>query len=104
ALLFLSVRLKGGFPAVRPVATWRVMSMAAIAFLVSTLPVLWSPPSHGSTAGGRFLYLPGVWVSLLLGLRFQASWAVPATSTARTGHRLAAAVATLLFLYSLAGL
>jgi hypothetical protein len=104
AVLFLSVRFNGASPRVQPVGTWRAMSIAVATFLVSTLPVLWNSPAHGSTAGGRFLYLPGVWVSLLLGLRFQASWAVPVRATARTGRRFAAAVATLLFLYSLGGL
>jgi hypothetical protein len=46
----------------------RSFILFAVALVVTLLPVLWvSLPAIGS-AGGRFLYFPGVWFSLALGL------------------------------------
>ncbi|MBK9240754.1 MAG: hypothetical protein IPL75_10925 [Acidobacteria bacterium] len=37
------------------------------AFLVGLAPVIWLPVLAGSTAAGRFLYLPGLWICILAG-------------------------------------
>jgi hypothetical protein len=61
------------------VVTWIVLATRALAsnhvrhlfligaWLVSVAPVLWTPMIPGSSAAGRFLYLPGVWLALLVG-------------------------------------
>jgi hypothetical protein len=103
-LLLLSTHRGDGFRFVRPVTTWRPVLIAMAACLISTLPVLWSPLPHRSTAGGRFLYLPGVWVSMLLGLRYEAACQVPAAGAGRAGRRAAFFAMALLCGYSLASL
>jgi hypothetical protein len=104
-LLLLSTHWGDGFRFVRPVTTWRLVLIAMAAYLISTLPVLWwTPLPHRSTAGGRFLYLPGVWVSMLLGLRYEAACQVPAAGAGRAGRRAAFCAMVLLCGYSLASL
>ncbi len=44
------------------------LALFSAAFLLALLPVLWSSMPQMSSAGGRFLYLPGVWFALVLGI------------------------------------
>jgi hypothetical protein len=61
----------------------RRAAIAGLAFLVSLTPVLWTSTAPPSTAGGRFLYLPGVWASAVLGAGLGL-----ALARARAPHRL----------------
>jgi hypothetical protein len=44
----------------------------AIGLAISLAPVVWSGMEQGSTAGGRYLYLPGFFVAALVSLGFSA--------------------------------
>lgn len=45
----------------------RVFTVLAATFAVVLLPVMWTPIGRDTTASGRFLYVPGIWVALLAG-------------------------------------
>ena len=79
-------------------AAWRmpwavVCTMAA--FAAALAPVAWARIIPGSSAAGRFLYLPGVWGALMVGLPFRADSAWP-TRVAGAGRRLVATCAMVL--------
>jgi hypothetical protein len=46
---------------------WRLTTAGTLSFLISLAPVVWLAMPPGSSAGGRLLYLPAAWVSVLMG-------------------------------------
>lgn len=45
----------------------RVFGVLLVTFAVVLLPVIWTPIPRDATASGRFLYVPGIWIALLVG-------------------------------------
>jgi hypothetical protein len=62
---------------------------AALAFVTCLVPVLWAGGGGPSTGGGRFLYLPGVWLALVLA--YGCSWAIAQYTNGRRLPRAAVA-------------
>ena len=50
----------------------RAVTLALVAFACVIAPTIWLPMLSATTAGGRFLYLPGVWVCLVAGAAISA--------------------------------
>jgi hypothetical protein len=49
----------------------RFLACGLLAAGATVLPVIWTPAVPGSSASGRFLYLGGIWLSLLMGAAVQ---------------------------------
>ena len=77
-------------------AVWRARRgavIAAAAFVVALVPVLWMARPVGSTAFGRFLYSPSIWLAVLLALGLVALGRWQPSRWRRLGAGLAALVA-----------
>ena len=54
---------------------WRLAALAAVGFMAALAPVLWAWYPVGNSGNGRFLYLPGVWVAILIGTGYGIAYA-----------------------------
>jgi len=61
-----------------------VLASGLLAALASIAPVAWVAVLPGTTASGRFLYLPGVWLALVLVLALDAASRAPTRVIAST--------------------
>lgn len=59
--------------------------LSLLAFAVSLVPVIWSALPAGSTASGRYAYLPGAFAALLAAAGVAPPRAAPAAATGRLG-------------------
>jgi hypothetical protein len=70
----------------------RLIVWCATAAAVSIVPVLWTEAVPGSSASGRFVYVPGVWLALLVGAVLDLNGGLIATR-----HRIVAGITMALF-------
>lgn len=83
---------------------WRIILLGTAGFLIALSPLLWGAYPLDSSGGGRFLYLPGAWVALMIGIGLGRAFERTIEHPSHVRHAVIVVIAAVTFVYPLESL